>query len=603
MSCSIASCFVPTATKLSRVAVRPVVTAESRIGEAHRRAAHDDDRQQHEVAQRESPERARRQLGNAHRSSVYGRSPRRNATAPFGTLARNAPSDPRHDLRGVRGRGGRRRGRGAVGRGRLRRRRRRGVGLRRRTSRAADPTTTTLPPPTTTTTIGRRGAANPSRSPSRATSTSRARCATSWRPTRPSVLAPIAPVLRRGRPHGRQPRDRRHRRRDARSRRSSRSGHRRTALTALAAGGIDVATHGEQPRHGLRPGRARRTRSPRGRAAAFPSSGSATTRPRRTRPYTTVIKGQRIAVIGATQVLDDNLITAWTATDDAGRARVGEGRRRLVAAVQGRARRQRHRRRVPALGCREGRRARAATPAGTGAPRSSTPAPTSSSGATRTGCWARAASAAAFVGYGLGNFVFYAQGGPGTETGVLKVTATGRRHRRLRVSPGGDPAAACRVRSTATRPRPRRSAVERLARLHRPRTLRSTAARDRVRRVRPVPRERRGVRHPVARCRRTCGASRSTSAPASDQRARLGHEAAPELVLSTAARRTRTPGTPSRSRSTVRSSRSTFPATGTRRTATTTCTGRRDNAVARRDRRARARARRARSSSACRSAG
>ena len=65
-----------------------------------------------------------------------------------------------------------------------------------------------------------------------------------------------------------------------------------------------------------------------------------------------------------------------------------------------------------------------------------------------------------------------------------------------------------------------------------------------------------------------------------DQRARVGRRRRPSSSCSTAARRTRTPGTPSRSRSTVRSSRSTSRATATRRTATTTRTGRRENAVA-----------------------
>jgi poly-gamma-glutamate synthesis protein (capsule biosynthesis protein) len=31
-------------------------------------------------------------------------------------------------------------------------------------------------------------------------------------------------------------------------------------------------------------------------------------------PYRTVIKGQRIAIIAATQVIDGNLIPTWTAT-------------------------------------------------------------------------------------------------------------------------------------------------------------------------------------------------------------------------------------------------------------------------------------------------
>ena len=49
------------------VAVRPVGAAEPRVGEPDDRAAHDDDREQDEVHQREATERARRQLGNAHR--------------------------------------------------------------------------------------------------------------------------------------------------------------------------------------------------------------------------------------------------------------------------------------------------------------------------------------------------------------------------------------------------------------------------------------------------------------------------------------------------------------------------------------------------------
>jgi poly-gamma-glutamate synthesis protein (capsule biosynthesis protein) len=34
--------------------------------------------------------------------------------------------------------------------------------------------------------------------------------------------------------------------------------------------------------------------------------------------------------------------------------------------------------------------------------------------------------AGAFVGYGLGNFVFYTSGGPGAQSGVVLVTVTGR---------------------------------------------------------------------------------------------------------------------------------------------------------------------------------
>jgi poly-gamma-glutamate capsule biosynthesis protein CapA/YwtB (metallophosphatase superfamily) len=51
-------------------------------------------------------------------------------------------------------------------------------------------------------------------------------------------------------------------------------------------------------------------------------------------PFTTEIKGQRIAVIGATQVLDGSLIDAWTATATQGGLASAKRVDRLVAEVQ-----------------------------------------------------------------------------------------------------------------------------------------------------------------------------------------------------------------------------------------------------------------------------
>ena len=108
------------------------------------------------------------------------------------------------------------------------------------------------------------------------------RCANKLAADPSSVLAPIAPVLGAADLDGRQPRDRDHRRRHAR-----RQGVHvpRTAVGAHRARGRRHRRreHGEQPRHGLRAGRARGLARPRRRAAASRSSGSATTRPRRTR--------------------------------------------------------------------------------------------------------------------------------------------------------------------------------------------------------------------------------------------------------------------------------------------------------------------------------
>ena len=113
----------------------------------------------------------------------------------------------------------------------------------------------------------------------------------------------------------------------------------------------------------------------------------------------------------------------------------------------------------------------------------------------------------------------------------------------------------------------------------------------------------RGVRHRLATDRRTCGASQSRSAPATRSARSCGVRSRRSSSCSTVARRTRTRGTPSRSRSTVRWLRSTFPVTATRRTATITCTGRADNAVAVETGGARARAGCRAASSGCRSAG
>ena len=66
----------PDADEVVRVAVRPVRATEPGVGQPDRGAGHDDDREQHEVQQRETAERAWRQLGNAHRPRVYGRLPR-----------------------------------------------------------------------------------------------------------------------------------------------------------------------------------------------------------------------------------------------------------------------------------------------------------------------------------------------------------------------------------------------------------------------------------------------------------------------------------------------------------------------------------------------
>ena len=124
----------------------------------------------------------------------------------------------------------------------------------------------------------------------------------------------------------------------------------------------------------------------------------------------------------------------------------------------------------------------------------------------------------------------------------------------------------------------RRASASAAARLRRALRLESTTAHAHcpaVRRVRALPRERRGVRHSAGPDRPTVRAGRGRRrAAATISALRVGHGRRPSSCWCTAARRTRTPGTPSRSRSTARSSRSTSRVTGIPRTATTTRTGR-----------------------------
>ncbi len=134
--------------------------------------------------------------------------------------------------------------------------------------------------------------------------------------------------------------------------------------------------------------------------------------------------GQRIAIIGATQVIDDVLIPTWTATDThAGLASAKEVDRLAAAVLKARANSD-----TVVVFLHWGQEG--------------TTCPTSiqtelahrlvDAGADIiVGSHAHRLLGAgrlgnAFVDYGLGNFAFYAQGGPGAETGVLLVTVTGR---------------------------------------------------------------------------------------------------------------------------------------------------------------------------------
>ena len=167
------------------------------------------------------------------------------------------------------------------------------------------------------------------------------------------------------------------------------------------------------------------TRSPQRGSYRFPVVGIGLNAEQAYRPFRRTIKGQRIALIGATQVLDDELISAWTA---------GPGKPGLASAKD-----------VPRL-VQAVRQARATSDTVIvflhwGIELQQCPSPDQRTLAKQlvaagadvvVGGHAHRVQGAgrmgkALVGYGLGNFVWYGTSELSTQTGVLLVTVDGRR--------------------------------------------------------------------------------------------------------------------------------------------------------------------------------
>jgi len=196
------------------------------------------------------------------------------------------------------------------------------------------------------------------------------------------------------------------------------------AFQALRAAGIDVVTVANN--HGLDYGPVGMADTlAAAKAAAFPIVGMGDDQDEAFAPWKTEVKGQRISVIGATQVLDSNLITAWTATATQGGLASAKLVDRLTAEV---------------------REARADSDTVIvflhwGTERSQCPNPQQQQLAVAlqqagadiiVGSHAHVLLAGgrlgnAFVDYGLGNYFFYATTGNRADTGVVEVTFTGRR--------------------------------------------------------------------------------------------------------------------------------------------------------------------------------
>ncbi|WP_433249758.1 CapA family protein [Streptosporangium sp. CA-135522] len=106
-----------------------------------------------------------------------------------------------------------------------------------------------------------------------------------------------------------------------------------SALTALKAAGVDVASmannHGmDYMQSGLTDSLAAIKRS------KFPIVGVGRNEAEAYRPWRTTVNGNRVAVIGATQVLDSEFIQAWTASGDKGGLASAKNEARLIQEVR-----------------------------------------------------------------------------------------------------------------------------------------------------------------------------------------------------------------------------------------------------------------------------
>ncbi|HEY8060311.1 MAG TPA: CapA family protein [Acidimicrobiales bacterium] len=141
--------------------------------------------------------------------------------------------------------------------------------------------------------------------------------------------------------------------------------------------------------------------------------------------FRVTLRGQRISILGASRVIDGDLIDGWTVTDDRPGIAVAEDPTRLLEAV--RAERAHAdtlvvylhwgRERVNCPIDDQPEMADALIAAGADVVVGSH-AHVPLGGGLRNG---------AYVHYGLGNFLFGSAGGPSAESGVLRLTLTGRR--------------------------------------------------------------------------------------------------------------------------------------------------------------------------------
>ena len=205
-----------------------------------------------------------------------------------------------------------------------------------------------------------------------------------------------------------------------------------SAFAALRGGSVDVVSMANN--HGMDFGEAGLRDS---LAAAeryrFPVIGIGVDGKQAYAPYRRTVNGQRVAILAATQVLDDHLISSWTA----GPGKPGLASAKAVPRLLQEVRRARRTSDTVVVFLHWGveleqcpttdQRTLARQLVGAGADVVVGGHAHRLLGTGRMG--------KALVGYGLGNFVWYGTSALSTQTGVLFVTATGRRIDNYRWAP------------------------------------------------------------------------------------------------------------------------------------------------------------------------
>ena len=205
-----------------------------------------------------------------------------------------------------------------------------------------------------------------------------------------------------------------------------------SAFAALDAAGVDVATMANN--HGADYGVVGiRDSLAAARQAGFPVIGIGSDAEEAFRAHRFTVDGQRIAVIGATQVLDASLAAAWSAGDRKPGLASAYDEKRLLAAVRA----ARAEADTVVVDLHWGRELE-------GCPidrqRALAPKLVAAGADVVVGSHAHVLLGGgylrgAYVHYGLGNFVFYSRGGVTAQTGVLLLTMRGRAVTRVRWAP------------------------------------------------------------------------------------------------------------------------------------------------------------------------